>query len=40
MTVETEILALSAAYALLGTLALIGVARARWPWGVKAGASS
>jgi hypothetical protein len=38
MTLQTEILALSAAYALLGILALIGVTRTRWPWPFKTAA--
>ncbi len=38
MTLQAEILGLSVAYALLGTLVLLGVARSRWPWVLKAGA--
>ena len=37
MNLQAEILGLSVAYALLGTLVLLGVARTRWPWAVKAG---
>lgn len=37
MNLQADILGLSAAYALLGTLVLLGMARSRWPWAVKAG---
>lgn len=38
MNLQSEILGLSVAYALVGTLVLLGVARGRWPWAVKAAA--
>ena len=38
MSLRGEILALSAGYALLGTLLLLALIRARLPWGVKAAA--
>ena len=37
MNLQADILGLSVAYALLGTLVLLGVARSGWPWAVKAG---
>jgi hypothetical protein len=38
MNLQAEVLGLSVAYALLGTLVLLGVARSGWPWAFKAGA--
>jgi hypothetical protein len=37
MNLQAEVLGLSVAYALLGILVLLGVARSGWPWAFKAG---